>query len=73
VDVGRERQKNQNAVDVISVVQSIDSFDHAAGGRRYWQRNVYVLNTAPFHGSGNCLAIGGRRWRVANEDRCKRR
>jgi hypothetical protein len=73
MDVGREREKNQNPVDVIPIVESIDCLDHTARRRRYRQRNVCVLNAAPFHSSGYCVAIGDRRWRVANEDRGQRR
>jgi len=46
-------------MNVVSFIEPFDGLDDAAGGCRYWQQYVNVIDAASSHRLGNCIAISG--------------
>ncbi|MCC2627302.1 MAG: hypothetical protein K0S14_952 [Thermomicrobiales bacterium] len=73
MNVRRQRQEHDNAVNVVSFIQPFDRLDHAAGGRCYRQQDVHVNDAASAHGLRDSIAIGGGRWCTPSENGRQRR
>ena len=59
MDVWRQGQQHDNAMNVVSFIEPFDRFDDATGGCRHWEQHVNVIDAASAHCLRDCVAISG--------------